>query len=138
MMRMSGWWMWTNPSIGTAAGISLPPRPRRCDGFWSNRLGVSDGCKHGGELQRVDLDSACSIADPPSLDLLALDEALSKLAAIEPAKADLVKLRFFAGLTMPEAAATLGISLATAERHWTFARSWLYAELADHSRTPVP
>jgi RNA polymerase sigma factor (TIGR02999 family) len=94
--------------------------------------------KHGGELHRVDLDSACSIADPPSLDLLALDEALSKLAAVEPAKAELVKLRFFAGLTMPEAAATLGISLATAERHWTFARSWLYADLADHSRTPGP
>ena len=69
---------------------------------------------------------------PPSLDLLALDEALSKLAVSEPAKAELVKLRFFAGLTMPEAAAALGISLATAERHWTFARSWLYAELNDH------
>ena len=54
---------------------------------------------------------------------------LSKLAASEPPKAELVKLRFFAGLTMPEAAAALGISLATAERYWTFARSWLYAEL---------
>lgn len=94
--------------------------------------------KSGGDRRRVDLDSACLIADPPSLDMLALDEALSKLAAIEPAKAELVKLRFFAGLTMPEAATALGISLATAERHWTFARSWLYADLADHSRTPDP
>ena len=92
--------------------------------------------KHGGERQRVDLDSACAVSEPPSLDLLALDEALSKLAADEPAKADLVKLRFFAGLTMPEAAAALGISLATAERHWTFARSWLYAEMADHRPGP--
>lgn len=94
--------------------------------------------KHGGERRRVDLDSACSVTEPPSLDLLALDDALSKLAVIEPAKADLVKLRFFAGLTMPEAAASLGISLATAERHWTFARSWLFAELADHPQNPDP
>jgi RNA polymerase sigma factor (TIGR02999 family) len=94
--------------------------------------------KHGGERRRVDLDSGCSVSEPPSLDLLALDEALTKLSATEPAKADLVKLRFFAGLTMPEAAAALGISLATAERHWTFARSWLYAELADHPRDSEP
>jgi RNA polymerase sigma factor (sigma-70 family) len=60
-----------------------------------------------------------------------LDAALEKLAASDPAKAQVVKLRFFAGLSMPEVAAALGISLATAERHWTFARSWLYAELAD-------
>ena len=62
---------------------------------------------------------------------MVLDEALSRLAEAEPAKAELVKLRFFAGLTMPEAAAALDISLATAERYWTFAKSWLYAELAD-------
>lgn len=54
----------------------------------------------------------------------------------EPAKAELVKLRYFAGLTMPEAATVLGISLSTAERHWTFARSWLYAELNDDTRPP--
>jgi RNA polymerase sigma factor (TIGR02999 family) len=92
--------------------------------------------KHGGHRHRVDLDSACSAADPRSLDLLALDEALSKLATSEPLKAELVKLRFFAGLTMPEAAAALGISRTTAERYWTFARSWLYAELADSPRPP--
>src|SRR5262249_1687692 len=88
--------------------------------------------KHGGQGQRVDLDPACAVSEPPSLDLLALDEALSKLAKDEPAKAELVKLRFFAGLTMPEAAAALGVSLATAERNWTFARSWLYAEMAEN------
>jgi RNA polymerase sigma factor (TIGR02999 family) len=94
--------------------------------------------KHGGERQRVDLDSACAVTEPPSLDLLALDEALSQLAADEPAKAELVKLRFFAGLTMPEAAAALGISQATAERYWTFARSWLYAEMAETRRPDKP
>jgi RNA polymerase sigma factor (TIGR02999 family) len=87
--------------------------------------------KHGRDHQRVDLESDCLVSAEPSLDLLALDEALSRLANIEPAKADLVKLRFFAGLTMSEAAAALDISLATAERYWTFARSWLYAALAD-------
>jgi RNA polymerase sigma factor (TIGR02999 family) len=92
--------------------------------------------KRGGGRHRVDLDSECAIADSPSLDLLALDEALTKLAAAEPAKADLVKLRFFAGLTMPEVAAAMGISLATAERYWAFARGWLYAELADGASDP--
>jgi RNA polymerase sigma factor (TIGR02999 family) len=91
--------------------------------------------KQGGALRRVDLNSACAVTEPTSVDLLALDEALTNLAAIDPAKAELVKLRFFAGLTMPEAASALGISLATAERYWTFARSWLYAELSNSSRT---
>jgi RNA polymerase sigma factor (TIGR02999 family) len=92
--------------------------------------------KHGGDRQRVDLDSACLVTQQPSLDLLELDEALSKLAAIEPTKADLVKLRFFAGLTMPEVAAALRISLATAERYWMFAKAWLYAELGDRLEPP--
>ena len=87
--------------------------------------------KHGRHYRRVDLDSGCPVTAAPSLDLLALDEALSRLAETEPAKAELVKLRFFAGMTMPEAAAALDISLASAERYWTFAKSWLYAELAD-------
>jgi RNA polymerase sigma factor (TIGR02999 family) len=86
--------------------------------------------KHGREHQRVDLDSGCRVLDAPSIDLLALDEALAKLSQAEPAKAELVKLRFFAGLTMAEAAEALDISLATAERYWTFAKSWLYAELS--------
>jgi RNA polymerase sigma factor (TIGR02999 family) len=87
--------------------------------------------KHGGRRRAVDLESGCLVSAAPSLDLLALDEALIRLAEIEPTKAELVKLRFFAGLTMPEAAAALNISLATAERYWTFAKAWLYAELAD-------
>jgi RNA polymerase sigma factor (TIGR02999 family) len=86
--------------------------------------------KHGGGAQRVDLDSQCVVSEESAVDVLALDAALDKLAALDPAKAEVVKLRFFAGLTMPEVAAAQGISLATAERHWSFARSWLYAELA--------
>jgi RNA polymerase sigma factor (TIGR02999 family) len=87
--------------------------------------------KHGQGYKRVELDSGCLVSAEPSVDLLALDEALTRLAETEPGKAELVKLRFFAGLTMPESAAALGISLATAERNWTFAKSWLYSELAD-------
>jgi RNA polymerase sigma factor (TIGR02999 family) len=92
--------------------------------------------RHGGGRQRVQLDEACPVVGPPSDDVQALDEALTGLAALDPVRAELVKLRFFGGLTMPEAAAVLEISLATAERHWTFARTWLYAELADGGAEP--
>ena len=93
--------------------------------------------RHGGGRTRVDLDEACPLAEPVPVDLLALDEALSRLAALEPVRAELVKLRFFAGLTMPEAALALGISLATAERYWTFARAWLRAEVGDADTPPA-
>jgi RNA polymerase sigma factor (TIGR02999 family) len=87
--------------------------------------------KHGAGRRRVDLDQASPAVVPPGDDLLALDEALARLAERDPVRAELVKLRFFAGLTMPEAAAVLGVSLATAERYWVFARTWLCAELTD-------
>ena len=86
--------------------------------------------RHGGGRQRIDLDDACPLVLPPCDDLLALDDALSRLAVITPIRAELVKLRFFAGLTTAEAAEALGVSVATAERYWTFARAWLYAELS--------
>jgi len=87
--------------------------------------------KHGGDRQRIELEAAESLAQAPSEDLLALDEALTRLTAHDPVKAEVVKLRFFAGLTMPEVAQSLDLSLATVERYWTYARTWLYAELAD-------
>jgi RNA polymerase sigma factor (TIGR02999 family) len=93
--------------------------------------------RHGGGRDRVDLDEACSMVAPPGEDLLAIDEALTRLAALDPIRADLVKLRFFTGLTMPEAAQSLGISLPTAERWWTFTRVWLYAELTDQRGPPA-
>ena len=93
--------------------------------------------KRGGDRRRIDLDEAAPIIQPPIDDLLALDEALSRLAARDTMRADLVKLRFFAGLTMPEAARALGISLATAERHWAFVRTWLYVELTDSGAGPA-
>jgi RNA polymerase sigma factor (TIGR02999 family) len=85
--------------------------------------------KHGGQLQRIDLEAAKSLAEPPGEDLLALNEALDQLAAEDPIKAELVKLRCFAGLSHQEAAAALGISRATADRYWAYAKSWLYCKL---------
>jgi RNA polymerase sigma factor (TIGR02999 family) len=87
--------------------------------------------RHGGQYQRIDLDEALTVAPPgPSDELLALDEALDRLAALDPVAAKLVELRYFAGLTMPQAAETLGVALRTAERNWTFARTWLHRELS--------
>jgi RNA polymerase sigma factor (TIGR02999 family) len=85
--------------------------------------------KHGGQHRREDLDDCEILAPAPSEDLLALDEALNKLAAEDPAKAELVKLRYFAGLTIEDSARALGISSATAKRHWAYARAWLFRQI---------
>jgi RNA polymerase sigma factor (TIGR02999 family) len=84
--------------------------------------------KRGGGWTRVELADWHKVAQAPE-QVLALSEALDRFAAIEPRKAELVTLRFFGGMSMPEAADALGVSLPTAERWWTFARSWLYTEL---------
>ncbi len=90
------------------------------------------GLKHGGGRHRIDLDLAARIDDEtsPVDELLALDEAMQKLEAKDTVKAELVKLRFFAGLTIEQAAEVLGISRATAERYWDYARSWLRVEVS--------
>jgi RNA polymerase sigma factor (TIGR02999 family) len=93
--------------------------------------------RHGGGLGRVDLDRVATLGDDASGDLLALHEALDLLAAEEPVVAEVVKLRYFAGLTTEEAAAALGISLRTANRHWAFARAWLYRRLNPAGDPPV-
>jgi RNA polymerase sigma factor (TIGR02999 family) len=81
--------------------------------------------KHGGGLHRHDAGEFPLAAPEPGEDLLALDDALEQLAARDPVKADLVKLRYFAGMTIDEAAEALGISAATAKRYWTYSRAWL-------------
>ena len=91
--------------------------------------------KHGGDRLRVDLDEALGSTEPRH-DLLALDDALTRLAEQEPAKAELVKLRYFAGLSLDEAAACLDISPATAKRHWVVARAWLYDALTPPGAAP--
>ena len=90
--------------------------------------------KHGGGRKRMCLTSAdMAVSGVNEEDLLALDEALSKLAEEDKVKADLVTLRFFAGLKIEEAAATLGISRATADRCWAHARAWVYHEIMSGS-----
>ena len=86
--------------------------------------------KAGGQLQRVALDGLAVPDAGESVDLLDLDDALTRLEEKEPRKARLVKLRFFAGLDLAEAAALLGISVATAKRDWIYARAWLYGQVA--------
>ena len=85
--------------------------------------------KHGGGRQRVELDDADVAIEDALTDVIALDEALAKLAEEDAIKADLVKLRYFAGLTIEQAAKILEISRATAERYWSYARAWLFHEI---------
>jgi RNA polymerase sigma factor (TIGR02999 family) len=81
--------------------------------------------RHGGGLVRHGLEPDLAPAPQPREDLIALDQALDQLAAEDPVKAELVKLRYFAGFTLAEAAEALGLSERTAGRHWTYARAWL-------------
>jgi RNA polymerase sigma factor (TIGR02999 family) len=85
--------------------------------------------KRGGDWQRLTLAAVDPAAASSPVDVLALDEALTDLAREHPQKAQLVKLRYFAGLTLDESAAALGISTATADRHWRYARAWLAERL---------
>ena len=85
--------------------------------------------KHGGDRGRVELEDVAGDDPADRIDFLALDEALAKLAEEDAAKAEIVKLRFFAGLTLDQVARTLEISPATADRHWAYARAFLYREM---------
>jgi RNA polymerase sigma factor (TIGR02999 family) len=87
--------------------------------------------RHGGALQRQELDPNALLTPAPRDDLLAVDEALGRLDGQDPLKAKLVKLRYFAGLSLPEAAAALDLSERTARRHWAYARAWLRRALED-------
>ena len=90
--------------------------------------------KRGGACRRLDLDEAAACGEGPAEELLALSEALDRLAAEDPRKAELVKLRYFAGLSVREAATALGISRATADRYWAYAKVWLYCALSGEGK----
>jgi RNA polymerase sigma factor (TIGR02999 family) len=94
--------------------------------------------KRGGQLQRLDFDKADLRVDEPPDELIALDQALAELAEKHPSRAQLVQLRFFGGLTNEQAAAALGVSSATADRHWAFARAWLYRHMSPDGRCGGP
>jgi RNA polymerase sigma factor (TIGR02999 family) len=85
--------------------------------------------RHGGGRKRLDLETLDPTADEAGARLLALDEALEQLAAEQPVVVEVVKLRYFAGLTIEQAAAALGISIRTANRYWAYAKAWLYQQL---------
>ena len=87
--------------------------------------------KHGGNRERVELDGELLAGPSRSLDLFALDEALDRLATIDARKAELVKLRFFAGLSMSQAADALGISESTADADWAYAKAWLRLDMGN-------
>ena len=93
--------------------------------------------KHGGELQQVDLEEFDVPVTPPPEELLALDEALARLAAEDTEAARVVDLHFFAGLSIEEAAEALGVSRATAYRQWAYARAWLRCELGGEGDAPA-
>jgi len=93
--------------------------------------------KHGGPLERVDVEAVDIAAPMPDDDLLAMNEALDRLEAAEARAAELVKLCFFVGLTQEEAAKELDISISTVERTWAFARAWLYREIQKAQNPPV-
>jgi RNA polymerase sigma factor (TIGR02999 family) len=93
--------------------------------------------KHGGHLQRVDADDVDLPALMPDDELLAMDEALDRLAEVDPRAAEVVKVCFFVGLTQEQAAKHLDISVATVERTWSFARAWLFREIQKQRHPPI-
>jgi RNA polymerase sigma factor (TIGR02999 family) len=85
--------------------------------------------KRGGGLERIDFPELAESATGEPVDLVALDEALKRLEALHPQKAQVVKLRFFAGCSLEETAQMLGVARASAQRHWAYARAWLFGQL---------
>jgi len=130
----------SDPSVSSSLGPSFPAFDSRGHFFAAaavamRRILVENArrkqrVKHGGQLRRIELEQAEIAGRMPPEELLTLDEALSQLAAEDPAKAKLVELRFFVGMTNEEAADVLGISAVTAKRHWRYARAWLHKRLA--------
>jgi RNA polymerase sigma factor (TIGR02999 family) len=89
-------------------------------------------CKHGGVRERLPLEEVEIETPQPDVDLLAVHDALEKFERLDRTAAELVKLRYYAGLTLAQAAGALGISSSTADRQWAYARAWLHTELQDH------
>ena len=92
--------------------------------------------RHGGNLTRVDLDQAEPVAVLPPNELLDLNDAIENLAKHDLQAADLVKLRYFAGLSVEQAAEALGLSRTDAYRHWTYARAWLFSQIQGTNELP--
>lgn len=123
-LTASDGWNWQNRAHFFGAAAEAMRR------ILIDRARRRNALRRGGDQQRVDLaDFDVAAAMPDDARLLALDEALQKLATEDPQKAELIRLRYFAGLTIEQAAETLEISRATAKRWWSFSRAWLYEEM---------
>ena len=116
-------------STGTVAGTSSPPRPRPCAASLSIMPVASRRKKRGGDRVRLDLEQLAAATSERHDDVLDIDAALAGLAEADPQAAELVKLRYFAGLSIPEAAHALGISPRSADFLWAYARAWLLRSL---------
>src|SRR5262249_50955153 len=141
MRRTCGWWTSNRPSTGTAAATSSLPPPRPCAASSWRVPAASTGNGMAGGGARAPPAAPPRLGALPAVertaeDLLALDDALTRLAAEDPAAADLVKLRFYAGFSVEEAADALAISRAQGYRHWKYARAWLRCALDDEPAAP--
>jgi RNA polymerase sigma factor (TIGR02999 family) len=103
-----------------------------------NHARERSAAKRGADARRVSVSFADAGVSGPAVDVIALHDALDRLAAVDARKSQIVELKFFGGLTIEEVAATLGCSNATVEREWTFARAWLYDALAEGGPRPDP
>ncbi len=92
--------------------------------------------KHGGGHERIELHEACAVIEPPTDDVLAIDDAVRKLEAQDSRKGTIVNLRYFAGFSVEETARALGVSLGTIEREWRFIKAWLREELEETGNNP--
>jgi RNA polymerase sigma factor (TIGR02999 family) len=95
-----------------------------------NHAEAKRAAKRGGRLEQMTIDPLHAMSEPAGLDVMALNEALERLSAVDPEKARIIEMRFFGGLTNDEVAEVLGRSRATIEREWSFARAWLYRHLS--------
>ncbi len=135
MKRISDWLARVARNLGGGGGNSSLQLRKRCEGSWSRKRDEKKSLKRGGDLQRHPLENVQIEARRPPEEILALHEALNRLAEIDPAKADLVKLRYFVGMTIAEAAEVLEISPSSVDRLWAYARAWLHQEMTKGDRS---
>ena len=112
----------------------MAPQLKQCGEILVDNARRNQRPKHGGDRKRVDLKDSFIMTDDRADQLLALEESLKKLASESPVTADLVKLRYFAGLSHQEAANAIGISRATADRYWAYAKVFLHCEMEDSEK----
>jgi RNA polymerase sigma factor (TIGR02999 family) len=128
----------THPQAWKHRGHFFSAAPEAVRRILVERARRRSAVKHGGAAVRHSLDESCAAPLKPSEEVIAIHDVLDKLAEADRASSELVKLRYFVGMTMEEAAETLGISVRTAHYVWSYARSWLRRELGEDQSQPSP